>query len=181
MQLNPYGQDAVRLAVELVTSPPATPGDLEARCVTAGLVVDRPATETDLAATHRLLDEWCAIVDATEPAVRAGLLNDLLAASTAHPRLTDHADGWHLHYRGDHLPLAGVLRALVATGTALHLVGRGMDRLGRCTRQDCAQVYADTSRGGRQRYCTPACANRDAVRRHRSRRAAKPRSRNRTA
>ncbi|WP_344107931.1 CGNR zinc finger domain-containing protein [Kribbella alba] len=24
------------------------------------------------------------------------------------------------------------------------------------------------SRGGRQRYCSPACANRDAARRHRS-------------
>ncbi len=91
MQLNPYGQDAVRLAVELVTSPPATPGDLEARCVTAGLVVDRPATETDLAATHRLLDEWCAIVDATEPAVRPA--QRPARRIDGHPRLTDHADG----------------------------------------------------------------------------------------
>jgi predicted RNA-binding Zn ribbon-like protein len=30
-------------------------------------------------------------------------------------------------------------------------------------------VYADLSRTGRQRYCSPTCANRDAVRRHRAR------------
>ena len=181
MHLNPYGADAVRLAVDLVTTPPDTPADLELRCVAAGLVADTPATETDLTATRRLLVEWCAIVDAPDAGTRAQLLNDLLAASTAHPRLTDHAEGWHLHYRDDDLPLAGVLRALVAPGTALHLVGRGMDRLGRCGLTDCDRVYADTSRGGKQRYCSPACANRDAVRRHRSRLAAKPRSRNQMA
>lgn len=172
MHLNPYGEDALRLAVDLANRPPRSPAELAERCVRAGLAVDGPATDADLAAALRLLDDWTAIVDAPGPGERASLLNDLLAAATSHPRLTDHADGWHLHHRDDDLSLAGVLRALVATGTALHLVGRGMDRLGRCALPDCDQVYADTSRGGRQRYCTPACANRDAVRRHRARRPA---------
>lgn len=162
----------MRLAVDLATVPPGTPAELERRCVAAGLVAGTPATGADLAATHRLLAEWCAVVDAPDAPTRAALLNDLLADATAHPRLTDHAGGFHLHYRDDDLPLAGVLRALVATGTALHLVGRGMDRLGRCARSGCDRVYADTSRGGKQRYCSPACANRAAVRRHRARHAA---------
>ncbi|HEY0453774.1 CGNR zinc finger domain-containing protein [Actinophytocola sp.] len=28
--------------------------------------------------------------------------------------------------------------------------------------------FGDLTRGGRQRYCSPTCANRDAVRRHRA-------------
>lgn len=172
VHLNPYGEDAVRLAVDLANRPPNTPPELERRCVEAGLVVDRRGTAADLASVLDLLRTWCAVVDAPGPAARAALLNDLLAAATAHPRLTDHVGGWHLHFRDDGLPLSGVLRALIATGTALHLAGRGMDRLGRCTRPDCDRVYADLSRGGTQRYCAPSCANRDAVRRHRARAAA---------
>jgi predicted RNA-binding Zn ribbon-like protein len=48
-----------------------------------------------------------------------------------------------------------------------------MDRLGRCAAADCGAPFADVSRTGRQRYCSPACGNRDAVRRHRSRIAAR--------
>lgn len=169
MHLNPYGQDAVLLAVDLTNAPPADAAELGQRCTAAGLVVDRPATTADLDATRELLPRWAAVVDAPDARQRATLLNALLAESTAHPRLTDHVGGWHLHFRDDDLPLAAVLRALVATGTALHLTGRGMDRLGRCALPECERVYADVSRGGRQRYCSPPCANRDAVRRHRAR------------
>jgi predicted RNA-binding Zn ribbon-like protein len=174
VHLNPYGQDAVLLAVDLLNTPPATAGELGRRCAAAGLVVDRPATPADLDATRELLAVWARIVDAPDARKRAELLNALLAGATAHPRLTDHARGWHLHFRADGLPLAGVLRALVATGTALHLTGRGMGRLGRCALPDCGRAYADVSRGGRQRYCSPPCANRDAVRRHRARSSITP-------
>ena len=58
--------------------------------------------------------------------------------------------------------------ALISVGTALHLVGRGMHRLGRCALADCHQPFADVTRNGRQRYCSHPCANRDAVRRHRA-------------
>ena len=51
--------------------------------------------------------------------------------------------------------LAEVLKALFSVGTALHLVGRGMHRLGRCTLDECTNIYADTSRNGNQRYCSP--------------------------
>lgn len=133
------------------------------------MVLDHPATTADLAATNDLLATWDQIVDTPRPDDRAALLNDLLAAATTHPRLTDHAGGWHLHFRDHDLPLSGVLRALVATGTALHLTGRAIDRLGRCALPDCTRAYADVSRGGRQRFCSPPCADRDAVRRHRAR------------
>ena len=149
--------------------PPATAAELEERCHEAGLVVERPAVDADLTAVRAYLERWTAVVDTTEPPARAALVNVLLATSSAHPRLTDHAGtGWHIHYRDDDMTLAGLLRSLVSVGTALHLTARGMHRLARCATDGCDQVFADVSRTGRQRYCTPACANRDAVRRHRA-------------
>lgn len=170
MHLNPYGEDAVRLAAALANDPPATVPHLVERCQAAGLVIDMPVGPEDPARTRAFLGEWLAVVDAPDPAVRARLLNDLLRGATAYPRLTDHAgDGWHLHYRDPDVPLASVLRTLICVGTALHLTGRGIHRLGRCAAPACGLVYADLSRTGRQRYCSPACGNRDAVRRHRER------------
>jgi len=173
VHLNPYGGDAVALAVELANDPPTSVADLECRCTAAGLVLGRPMRDADLGTVEEFLRRWTAVVDAATPEVRAERLNALLAAATAHPRLTDHDGVWHLHFRDDDLPPSGIVAAVMAAGTALHLVGRGMGRLGRCAEDDCGRIYADTSRGGRQRYCSPACANRDAVRRHRARAAAR--------
>lgn len=173
MHLNPYGEDPVRLAMGFAARPPRTPDELTRRCTEAGVVIERPADERDLDDVLDFLDRWLSVVDADSHQRRAELLNELLAESSAHPRMTDHTGtGWHLHYRDDHLGLAGVVRALLSVGTALHLTGRGVDRLGRCTLTECANAYADFSRGGRQRYCSPACANRDAVRRHRAKQSA---------
>lgn len=172
MHLNPYGQDAVCLAAELANDRPTSVADLVARCSSAGLVIDMPVDDRDLATASQLVEQWCAIVDTADEANRAELVNRLLAEASAYPRLSDHAGtGWHLHYRDDRVSLGTVLRAVVAVGTALHLAGRGMSRLGRCALPECARIYADVSRGGRQRYCSPRCANRDAVRRHRARSA----------
>lgn len=170
MQLNPYGADAVALAVDLTNRPPRTPQELRVRCQDAGVVVDHPVSPDDLSTTLELVDHFAAIVDAEAGHRRAALLNALLANAAGHPRLTDHSGDWHLHFRDDGLALGAVLRSLVAVGTALHVSGRGMERLGRCARPACTAVYADTSRTGRQRYCSPGCANRDAVARHRARR-----------
>ncbi|MFC7380620.1 CGNR zinc finger domain-containing protein [Sphaerisporangium rhizosphaerae] len=172
MHLNPYGQDAVCLMADLTNLPPGSLDELVERCLGAGLVVDMPTDGKDLTRTLDLIERWTEIVDAVDDRRRAELVNRLLATATAHPRLTDHGgSGWHLHYRDNGLPLGEVLQALVAVGTALHLTGRGMSRLGRCAREGCDRVYVDVSRGGAQRYCSPRCSNRDAVRRHRARRS----------
>ncbi|MEU8786585.1 CGNR zinc finger domain-containing protein [Streptomyces sp. NPDC048637] len=173
MQQNPYGEDPVRLIVDLAATPPRSPEEFTERCVAAGMAIDRPVGDEDLAEILEFIPCWLAVVDADTPERRAALLNELLTTSSAHPRLTDHADGgWHIHYRADGLGLAGVVRAVVSVGTALHLTCRGMDRLGRCALAECGRAYGDFTRGGRQRYCSPTCANRDAVRRYRVRQAA---------
>ncbi|MDF3293941.1 CGNR zinc finger domain-containing protein [Streptomyces silvisoli] len=172
MHLNPYGEDPVRFVIELTNTPPISADELARRCAEAGMVVDRTVTDADLAEALDFISRWTEVVDATTDEHRAALLNVLLADASAHPRLTDHAEGgWHIHYRDDDLGLAGVLRAVASVGTALHLSGRGMHRLGRCALVECGSAYADFSRAGRQRYCSHTCANRDAVRRHRARRA----------
>lgn len=169
VHLNPYGEYAVRLAADLANVRPGSVDELVRRCAAAGLVIDVRVGAEDLVRTKAVLDEWEKIVDAPDEATRADLVNGMLASATAYPRLTNHAeDGWHLHYRDNQQSLAGVLAALVSVGTALHLAERGMHRLGRCGLEECDQVYADTSRNGRQRYCSPRCSNRDAVRRHRA-------------
>jgi predicted RNA-binding Zn ribbon-like protein len=174
VHLNPYGEDPVRLAVELVVYPPSSSADLAKRCTAAGVVVDARPTSSDLLEVERFLALWLSVVDAGSTELRAERLNRLLAQSSAHPRLTNHAhDGWHIHYRDDDLSLSGVLRALISVGTALHLTGRGMERLRRCALEECNNPFGDFSRGGRQRYCSPPCANRDAVRRHRAKRYAR--------
>jgi predicted RNA-binding Zn ribbon-like protein len=174
MHLNPYGADAVLLAVNLITRPVHTPVELAERCeenrVESRLVRDRQVTDGDLAAVRVVLDEWLAVVDASDEQTRVDLVNAMLAKYTEHPRLSNHAgDGWHMHYRPDDVPVGRLVATLISTGTALHLAGRGITRLGRCAAGGCDNVYADLSRTGRQRYCSPACANRDAVRRHRAR------------
>ncbi|GAA2355173.1 hypothetical protein GCM10010404_04140 [Nonomuraea africana] len=161
----------MNLAADLANRRPASAEELADRCRAAGLVLESPVTPQDLDRTQAVLDEWEQVVDAADEHRRAELLNRMLAAAAAYPRLTDHAgSGWHLHYRDDRT-LGSVLFSLISVGTALHLVGRGMHRLRRCAVTECSTIFADTSRTGRQRYCSQRCANRDAVRRHRASRA----------
>ena len=163
----------MQLGVDLFNVPPNSAAELGRRCIDGGLVVDTVPTDADSTETAAFLAEWVRVVDAETDDARADILNDLLARASAYPRLTNPAgDGWHMHYRDPNIPLGSVIRALVSVGTALHLTGRGMNRLGRCAAEDCVKVFADVSRTGRQRYCGTVCSNRDAVRRHRARASA---------
>jgi predicted RNA-binding Zn ribbon-like protein len=172
VHLNPYGEEPVRFAVDLAVRPPATVDDLRRRCVEAGIVGSDVVGDTGQVEVEKFMARWLAVVDAPDARARADLLNDLLADNSAHPRLTDHFGGWHLHYRDEDLDLPAIVRALISVGTALHLTGRGMDRLRRCALAECANPFGDFTKAGRQRYCSPTCANRDAVRRHRAKKAA---------
>ena len=170
MQLNPYGEDAVRFAVGMVEDPPVTPRELARRCRAAGFAVGVAAKDQDVQRLGVFMERWVEVVDAADEHERTDRLNRMLARHAAYPRMTNHTgDGWHLHYRDEHLDVADVVAALISVGTAMHLTGRGMHRLSRCVLPECHRIVADMSRNGRQRYCSPACANRDAVRRHRAR------------
>jgi predicted RNA-binding Zn ribbon-like protein len=173
MHFNHDGRDAADLGADLANDLPDTAAELQRRCEDAGLFFARRVTRADLDAVQRFLREWGAVADAVDPLERADLLNVLLGRHAGAPRLTDHAgDGWHLHFRADDVTAAHQIATLVSVGTALHLTGRGMTRLGRCAEASCDRIYVDSSKNGRQRYCSPTCGNRAAVRRHRARTAA---------
>jgi predicted RNA-binding Zn ribbon-like protein len=172
VHLNPYGEYAVLLAASLANDWPADRERIEARTREFGMTMTFPEAPDDHDRVRDVIDDWLRIVDAADPDRRAALLNAEMAAAAAYPRLTDHDDeGWHLHYRDDPQPLPSVLRAVISVGTSLHLVTRGMHRLGRCASEPCTAVVVDVTRNGRQRYCSVRCANRAAVRRHRVRTA----------
>lgn len=173
MHLNPYGEYAVLLAASLANDWPADRAGIEQRTRELGMTMTFQAGPDDHREVRAVIDDWLRIVDESDPARRAELLNTQMAQAAAYPRLTDHdGEGWHLHYRDDVDSLPFVLRAILNVGTALHLVTRGMNRLGRCDASPCTNVVVDVTRNGRQRFCSVRCANRAAVRRHRARGAA---------
>jgi predicted RNA-binding Zn ribbon-like protein len=169
VHFNHDGRASVRLAVDLVNVPPGDPADLGRRCAAAGLVLPAVVDDAALAGVRDVLEGgWLAVVD-TAGEERAVAVNALLRRWTAAPRMTDHdGSGWHLHHH-DAVDVVGQVAALVAVGTALHLVARGPDRLGRCAAAGCERVWADLSRAGRQEYCSARCGNRAAVARSRGR------------
>lgn len=171
MWLNPYGRDAVEMMADFANSPPTSVNDLITRCGAAGVNVDLEIDQRDLETTLGLIERWCEIVDTHDEKSRAELLNRLLAETSAFPRMSDHDGFWHMHYRPDDVSFGSVICTLASVGTALHLVSRGMSRLDRCAVEECSNIFADTSRTGRQRYCSTRCSNRDAVRRHRAKHA----------
>jgi predicted RNA-binding Zn ribbon-like protein len=67
-------------------------------------------------------------------------------------------------------PRHAVLAAAAVTLRA-QLSGHPGQRLGTCTGRRCADVYVDTSPGGRRRFCSIPCQNRARVAAFRSRRA----------
>lgn len=170
MHLNPYGEYAVLLAASLANDWPRDRAGIEARTLELGMTQTFPPAPDDHAKVRAIVDGWLKIVDEPDADARAELLNAELAGAAAYPRLTNHdGEGWHLHYRDDVRSLPYVLRAIINLGTSLHLVTRGMGRLGRCQASPCTNVVADVTRNGRQRFCSVRCANRAAVRRHRAR------------
>jgi predicted RNA-binding Zn ribbon-like protein len=89
-------------------------------------------------------------------------LNDMLAATGAHPVLERHdGEPWHIHFHSaDETSRARGWAAGCATGLAIVLGGELYDRLGVCTAPRCDRVYVDTSRNGSRRFCSTACQNR---------------------
>lgn len=165
---NPYTDLAVVLLADLVNRPPRTVAELVRRCEAGGFVA-APTHRADLPAVLEFLEEWRHVAATTDPVERSRLLNAMMADAATYPRLTDHDGHWHLHHRDDGVTLAHALKAWGSVATATHLATRGMGTLATCSADGCTTIYADTSRAGTRRFCSPACANREAVRRHRAR------------
>ena len=101
----------------------------------------------------------------------AELVNAMLAEARAVPQLMRHDDiDWHLHAVSPAEPL--VRRVVVETAMAMADLVRGdeMSRLAVCADATCAGIVLDLTRNRSRRFCSTACANRNAVAAYRARR-----------
>lgn len=97
-------------------------------------------------------------------------LNSLLIQHPVHPQLSGHdAQRWHLHLtEGGSVP--DRYAAGAAMGLAVKISDQGMDRLGICQADGCANIYFDTTSNRSRRYCSDRCAGRANVAAYRARR-----------
>ncbi len=100
----------------------------------------------------------------------AELVNSMLADAQAVPPLRRH-DGldWHIHA----VPADAPLDRRVAVEAAMAMVdvirADELSRLAVCADQRCEGLVLDLSRNRSRRYCSTACANRNAVAAYRAR------------
>ena len=133
--------------------------------------IRRPEVTDDVVARiHAWTTVLRPIFEAATVEIRCERVNALLATSAGGVYLSTH-DGRrpHLHFTPESDDLLGRIRAVTSGGLAVFAVETGGERLGLCAHRPCRRVFADTTRGGRQSYCSPRCANTEAVRRHRNR------------
>ncbi|MFC9436080.1 CGNR zinc finger domain-containing protein [Nocardia sp. NPDC057030] len=165
MHFNPYGGAAAELAARLVNAGPDQ--DLRELLVASNYKPIGVLTRAQAAELRRWIGELSAVFD--DPTVRR--LNALLAKTTSQPYISTHDDRLpHLHFAQETAPVDERVKAYTAVGLAT-LFCDDPDRIGRCARDGCDDVFIDTSRNGRRRFCSSRCSNRVHVAEHRSRRA----------
>lgn len=180
MEYDHYTSAAVDLAVDLInhyaTAPLAAAGrgdepveDLTVFLHEHGLD-DTGITAADSAAVRLVADRLHAVFTATDPTDAVAVVNAELARCGALPQISRHDDAdWHLHYHATGGTPVDRLAASAAMGLAAALVTGGLRRFGRCDGVACRDVYVDTSRNNRRRFCGGSCANVAHVTAHRAR------------
>src|SRR3954454_14106877 len=100
----------------------------------------------------------------------AGLVNELLAEAQAVPQLRRH-DGldWHIHAVPADAPLARRVAVEVAMAMIDVIRADELSRLSVCVSENCEGLVLDLSRNRSRRFCSTACANRNAVAAYRER------------
>ncbi|MDH6131119.1 putative RNA-binding Zn ribbon-like protein [Kitasatospora sp. MAA4] len=172
-------ESALGILVELLNTSPEAGGFEQLPDIAAlGALVERreiseidAVTAEDLAAVHALRARLRAVFTAASTAEAAELVNALVAAVNATPRLTEHdGHGWHMHYFAPHAALADHLAAELGMALGLILMAGERERLRRCEAPDCARVFVDLSRNRSRRYCdSRTCGNRMHVAAYRAR------------
>lgn len=184
MDYEHYSDRSVALALDLIndyaTAPREADGSSDQPLPDLRTFVEAHALDTgDQAPTgeedavQRLADRLHAVFTADDDAEAVAVINATLAHYGATPQITRHnADDWHLHYQPTAAGPIERLAVIAAMGLATVVCSSGTRRLGRCDAGGCRDVYVDTSRNNRRRYCGDNCANRSHVAAHRARRRA---------
>lgn len=127
----------------------------------------------DLARLAGLGRNLAAVLDTGDDRAFIAALAALLDAQDCRPQLTTHdgAAAPHLHYAREGAPLPTWIATMAVSGLALHICRHGRSRLRRCAASGCGLWYADESKNGSRRYCSPTCASRTTVAAYRARKA----------
>lgn len=121
-------------------------------------------------AAQQLADRLHAVFTTDDSADAVTVVNEVLMESGALPQISGHDnEDWHLHYYPAGARPLDRLAVTAAMGLATVLCTGGTRRLGRCDGNRCRDVYVDTSRNNRRRFCSDGCANRAHVAAHRAR------------
>jgi predicted RNA-binding Zn ribbon-like protein len=127
-------------------------------------------SDGDVQATQRLADRLHTVFTARNPAEAVAVVNAVLVDAGALPQISGHDDeDWHIHYHAADTGPVDRVAVNAAMGLATVLVTSGIRRLGHCDGVECNDVYVDTSRNNRRRFCSDGCANRTHVAAHRAR------------
>lgn len=169
MHFNAYGGNGAALAAALVNAGEFTPRAIEP------LLTEHEMLRTALTQAQAAeLGEWTRLLapvfGEADRDVQIKLVNGLLDVSATKPFVSNH-DGLapHLHFSSADGDIVSRTKDTTAGGLAMAISFSDGRRLGRCDRPGCATVYVDTSRNGRRRFCSLACANRVNVAAHRAR------------
>jgi predicted RNA-binding Zn ribbon-like protein len=134
----------------------------------------RESSDAELFSVRSLRSQLRGVWETADPDTSAAILNRILEAADALPRLVRHDSWiWHLHFAGPDAPLACRLAAELALALADLLRRDELSRLRYCAADECDAVMIDLSRNQSRLYCdTGNCGNRLHVAAYRARRAA---------
>ncbi|WP_018656114.1 CGNR zinc finger domain-containing protein [Actinomadura flavalba] len=173
-------EHALAVVVDLINTGPAASGterldglpalrDFVRRNAFSGVTA---LTAADLDHVRDLRDRFHAVFSAPGVPAAVTLVNAVIGAVRATPRLTDH-DGydWHVHFFAPGAPMGEHLAADCGMALAYVVAAGELDRLRVCAAPGCARVLVDLSRNRCRRYCdSRTCGNRMHVAAYRARR-----------
>lgn len=140
------------------------PADLDTFLRAHGVVADGPVTDEQLESVRGLRRALRAVFQSDSAPDAVDRLTGLLQGVTVRPDLWLQS-GSEEEIALRYVPVPGSsltdrIRVLAGLGTAEALLRWGADRLRSCDADRCEDVFVDTSRNGRRRYCGVRCQNR---------------------
>lgn len=169
---NTAGELAADLVNLLVVEDRATAGVTVVRGLLDDYDLDLDVTASGMDEYHDLARDLHGVFTAPDLDDAVERLNDLLAATPMAPRISTHGDrGPHLHVEPRDASTVQRMRANCLMGLAAVLCDGGRLRVGTCDADGCGQVFVDTSRNARRRFCSTRCSTRHHVAAHRARQA----------
>lgn len=134
--------------------------------------IEAAARAEDLPRLHELRARFIAVFQAATPAEQIALINDLLAAFPATPRLQPGAERPGIDFTPAASDVVHEIGARGALGLAYFFTKWGFERIGTCECDDCNDAYVDSTKNRMKRFCSTGCARLASTRAFRARKRA---------